>query len=148
MVYPTFVAPNFVNELNMIESRSANIAGVIGDIEKENKIEVAIEQALQDGMSTVIIYGAMKDPEYYYDKIVPLTKKYSGKIKYAGFIDDRQQMYATVSQVYSAVKKPLGSVGSECAMTNTRFHTPESPSDDCGMTNDQIFEIWKHELAI
>ena len=148
MVYPAFVAPNFVNDLDMIENRSTKIAGVIGDIEKENKIEAAIEKALLDGMDTVIMFGAMKDPEYYYDKIVPLMKRYSGKIKYAGFIDDRQKMYGTVSHVYSAVKKQWGSVSSECAMTNTRFHAPESPSDDCRMTNDQIFEIWKHELAI
>jgi hypothetical protein len=146
--YPAFVAPNFVNDLHMIESRSARIAGVVGDVEKENRIEVAIEQALQDGMEVVIMFGAMKDPEYYYDKIVPLTRKYAGKIKYAGFIDDRQKMYATVSHVYSANPEPCGLVSQECAMTNTPFHTPELPNDNCRMTNDQIFEIWKHELAI
>lgn len=148
MAYPAFVAPNFSNDLNMIESRSAKTAGVIGDIEKENKIEVAIEQALMDGMETVIMFGAMKEPEYYYGKIVPLTKRYFGKIKYAGFIDDRQKMYGTVSHVYSAIKKPCGLISHECAMTNTMFHAPESSTDDCRMTNDQIFEIWKHELAI
>jgi hypothetical protein len=148
MVYPVFIAPNFSSELNKLESRSTKIAGVIGDIVKENKIEFAIEQALLDGMETVIMFGAMKDPEYYYDKITPLTKKYSGKIKYAGFIDDRQKMYGTVSHAYSAVKKPWDLVGHECAMTNTQFHAPGLPNDDCRMTNDQIFEIWKHELAI
>jgi hypothetical protein len=148
MAYPTFVAPNFSNGLNMIESRLAKTAGVIEDIEKENKIEVAIEQALMDGMETVIIFGAMKDPEYYYGRIAPLTRRYLGKIKYAGFIDDRQKMYGTVSHVYSATKKPCGLVSHECAMTSTMFHAPESSTDDCRMTNDQIFEVWKHELAI
>lgn len=148
IAYPTFAAPNFLNDLNIIERRSTKIAAVIGDIEKENKIEMAIEQALMDDMETVIIFGAMKDPEYYYEKIVPITKKYSGKIKYAGFVDDRQKMYASVSHVYSAVKKPCGLVCQECAMTNTMFHAPDSSDDDCRMTNDQIFEIWKHELAI
>lgn len=148
MAYPAFVAPNFSNDLSMIESRSAKTAGVIGDIEKKNKIDVTIEQALMDGMETVIMFGAMKEPEYYYGKIVPLTKRYLGKIKYAGFIDDRQKMYGTVSHVYSAINKPCGLISHECAMTNTMFHAPESSTDKCRMTNDQIFEIWKHELAI
>lgn len=147
-IYPTFVAPSFFSDLDVIERRQTKIAGVISDIRKEKKIEVAIEQALMDGMEAVVLFGAMKDPEYYYGEIVPLTKKYPKRIKYAGFIDDRQKMYSTISHVYSADKDPLGVVSRECAMTNTMLHATDLYNGDCKMTNDQIFAVWKKELGL
>jgi hypothetical protein len=146
--YPKFISPSFCNDLKKIEHKPTKIAGIIGSIKKHNNIVEAIEQALCDGMETVIIFGYMKDPVYYYDKIVPLTLSHPGKIKYAGFIDYRQKMYDAVSDVYFYANKPWSMVSQECAMTHTRFHTPGSLNADCRMTNDQIFEIWKNELSL
>lgn len=148
MAYPTFIAPNFSNALNKSVHKPVKTGGVIGSIKKSNNTAAAIEHAFQDGMEKIIIYGSIKDPQYYYDKIVPLTMKYHGKIKYAGFMDDRQKMYDAVSDVYSAANKPWSVVSHECAMTNTRFHAPGWSDTEGRISNDQIFEIWKKELSL
>lgn len=146
--YPKFVAPSFSNGLNKAEHKPKKIAGIIGSIKRQNNVVEALETALLDGMETAILFGYMKDPAYYYDQIVPLTIKHPGKIKYAGFMDDRQKIYDAVSDVYSSANKPWSMVAHECVMTNTRFHAPEPMSADGRMTDDQIFEIWKNELAL
>lgn len=146
--HPSFVAPNFCGDLKRSEYKPEKTGGIIGSIKKQNNIVEAIERALLDGMETVIIYGYMNDPVYYYDKIVPLTIRHPGRIKYAGFMDDRQKMYDAVSDVYSSINKSWSVVGHECSMTNTKFHAPELLNDDGRMTNEQIFEIWENELAL
>ena len=145
---PLFVAPSFCVDLKKAEHKPEKTAGVIGSIKKHNNTVEAVEKALLDGMETVILFGYMKDPLYYYEKIAPLAIKYPGKIKYAGFIDDRQKMYDAISDTYASVNKPWSTVGHESAMTNTRYHAPEPLNADGRMTNDQIFEIWKNELAL
>lgn len=145
---PSFIAPAFCNDLNFSGQKPKKLAGVIGSIKSGNHIEKAIEQALLDGMETVTLFGYMKEPHYFYEKILPLTIKHPGRIKYAGFEDNRQKMYDAVSDVYSSVSKPWSLVGQECSMTGTRLHAPETVRADCRMANDQIFELWKNELAL
>lgn len=145
--YPNFVCPSFSSDLTESVQKPDKVAGVIGSIKKENKIELSIERALQDGMKTVIIYGYLIDPVYYYSTIEPLTKQYPGRIEFAGFVDDKQKLYDSVSDVYCAVSKPWSLVKRECDLTNTRFHKPDSKEDET-MTNDQIFGVWKKELVL
>src|SRR3989338_669572 len=90
-VYPKFISPSFRNDLNKSEHKPKKTGGVIGSIKEHNNIVEAVEQALLDGMETVILFGYMKDPLYFYKEIVPLTVKHPGKIKYAGFMDNRQK---------------------------------------------------------
>ncbi len=144
----TFVCPNFVEKLERSGSKPLNIAAVIGSIRAENRIDISLRNALSNGMETVLIYGYLADPIYYYDRIVPLTEKYPGRIKFAGFMDDKQKMYDSVSDVYSSVRRPWGMVRRECALTGTIFHGPDELTTCCHMTNDQIFEVWKNELEI
>lgn len=146
--HSSFIASSFCGDLKKSEYKPEKTGGIIGSIKKQNNIVEAIERALLDGNETVIIYGYMKDPVYYYDKIVPLTIRHTGRIKYAGFMDDRQKMFDSVTDVYSSVRKPWSVVVRECAMTHTRFHAPEPLNQDARMTKDQIFEIWKNELAL
>lgn len=145
---PKFTSKSFSNDLKRSEHKPERTAGIIGSIKRQNNIEKALEQALLEGMETVIIFGYMKDPIYFYEKIVPLTITYRGKIKYAGFMDDKQKMYDAVSDVYSSAHKPWSLVSQECVMTNTKYHAPESASAEGSMTNEQIFQVWKSELAL
>lgn len=146
--YPAFVAPSFVSSLGTVEHKPHKVAGIVGSIKRQNDIEEAIRSALSDGMETVCLYGYMKDPVYYHNKIIPLTLKFRGRIKYAGFIDNKQRMYDAVSDIYSSVSKPWSMVGRECALTNTACHVPGIEGAGNRLTNDQIFEIWKNELAL
>jgi len=144
-----FVCPNFSNHLIASEHKPIRTAGVIGSIRQEYQTEVSIENALQDGMEPVILYGYLIDPVYYYEQIVPLIKKYPGKIRFAGFIDDKQKIYDSVSDVYCTVGRAWSLVKKECALTNTRYHGPDTSSiEEELMTNDQIFNVWKKELEL
>lgn len=144
-----FVCPNFSSQLIASKYKPIKVAGVIGSIRKENQTAVSIEKAFQDEMETVTLYGYLIDPAHYYKQIVPLVKKYPGRIRFAGFIDDKQKIYDSISDAYCAVDRPWSLLKNECALTNTRYHGPDiSPMEGESMTNDQIFNIWEKELGL
>ncbi len=142
-----FICPDFLNALVPSDNKPEKAAGIIGSISKANATKENIEMALEAGMETVILYGFLADPIYFYQNIVPLTKSHPGKIKFAGFNDDQQKMYDSVSDVYASVNRPLSKVPRECALTNTRYHGVEIGQDEF-LTNDQIYRIWKNELGL
>lgn len=144
---PKFVCPDFLSDLRPSRNKPGRTAGIIGSISEANATKEALEKALEDGMQAVILYGHLADPIYYYQQIVPLTKSHPGKIKFAGFIDDQQKMYDSVSDVYASASKPWSIIQRECAITNTRYHDSEAPMDE-NMTNDQIYQIWEKELEL
>jgi len=144
---PYFLCPNFIDDLTKSESKPEKIAGVIGSIRRENKTDLSIEKALQDGMNKVIIYGFLRDPIYYYNKIEPLAKKYPEKVKFAGFIDNKQKIYDSISDVYSSSIKPWSFVEEECKLTGTNYHGINS-SKRFELTQEEIFKIWKKELEL
>lgn len=142
-----FICPNFCDPLVPSPSKPGKAAAVIGSIRKDNRIEVAIENALQNGMETVTLFGYLYDPIYFYSQIEPLTKKYPGRIRYAGFVEDRQKIYDSISDVFCAVSKPWSLVGRECDMTGTRFHGWDRFEGEF-MSNDGIYAIWKDQLGL
>lgn len=145
---PKFVVPSICHDLKRSGQKPEKIAGIIGSIKRQNRIETALEQALQDGMETVIIFGYMEDPIYYFEMIAPLTLEHRGRIQYAGFIDNRQQIYDAISDVYASVRKPWSVVSHECAMTGTGYHAPDAAMLVGRMSNEQILRIWENELAL
>jgi len=144
----SFICPNIIDDLRKSEHKPDLVAGIIGSIYKQNNTVSSIERALRDGIETVIIYGYLQDPIYYYKEIEPLMRKYPGKIKFAGFIDNKQNLYDSVSDVYYSVNKPWSMVRQECNLTNTRFHGPDIYEEEKSMTNDQILAVWKNELGL
>lgn len=143
-----FVCPNFCDPLGHVEHKPTGVAGVIGSIRKENQTDACIEKALQDGMETVILYGYLFDPVYYFNRIEPLTRKYPGKIRFAGFIDNRQKMYDSLSDVYCHSRKSWSLVRRECRLTGTRYHGPDLFDEEDSMPNDRIYDAWKRELEL
>jgi len=146
--HPHFVCPDFVHDLKKPVARPEKVAGVIGSVRPENRLEISIEKALQDGMETVIVYGYMLDPIYFHSKIAPLAKKYPGRIKFAGFVDDPQQMYYSVSDVYRCAARPWSTVKRECGLTATCYHGPDSSEAAEAPGNDSIYGVWKKELEL
>lgn len=144
---PTFTCPDFLANLVPSVCKPVNTAGIIGTISKADATKEAIEKALADGMDRVILYGYLADPIYFYANIVPLTKSHPGQIKFAGFMDEPQKMYDSVSDVYASVNRPWSKVRRECALTNTRYHGAKTGPDE-NMTNEQIYQIWKSELGL
>ena len=144
---PVFVCPNPVDDLKKSDGKPANVAGVIGTIRKENKLELSIKRAFQDGMETVIFYGYLAAPIFYYNDIRPLAEQFTRKIKFAGFVDDKQKLYDSVSDVYCSANKPWSMVKLESKLTNTHFHGLDS-ADEEPMTNDRILSIWIQALGL
>ena len=144
---PKFACPDFLADITPSDNKPVKTAGIIGSISKKKDTKAAIDKALQDGMEMVILYGYLADPIYYYKEIVPLKKAHPGKIKFAGFMDDQQKMYNSVSDVYAFISSSGSMVRRECAITNTRYHGPETHADE-NMSNDRIFGIWKRELGL
>jgi hypothetical protein len=142
-----FICPNFCEPLNPSRAKPNKTAGVIGTIRKGNRIEESIEEALRAGMECVTLFGYMSDPIYFYKVVEPLCRKYPGRIRYAGFIDNRQKIYDSISDVFSAVRKPWSLIERECRMTGTRFHGSDEFKGEF-ISNDHIFTIWKDQLGL
>jgi hypothetical protein len=144
---PVFVYPNLVDDLRKSGSKPAKVAGVVGTIKRENKLELSITQAFQDGMETVIIYGYLADPVYYFNDVKPVVEQHPGKVKFAGFVDDKQKLYDSASDVYCSASKPWSTVRLESALTGTRFHGPDSAGAE-PMSNDRIVAAWVEALGL
>jgi hypothetical protein len=144
---PKFICPNFIADLKHSSSKPVKVAGIIGSINKKYDVALLIEMALREGMNTVILYGDLADPIYFYKAVVPLMKKHPGRIKFAGFVGNQQRMYDTISDAYVAIERPWSNVRRECAMTGTNYHGA-SKSEVRDLTNDEILEIWEKELEL
>ncbi|MBI5686699.1 MAG: hypothetical protein HZC54_16660 [Verrucomicrobia bacterium] len=144
---PVFVCPNLADDLKTSASKPAKVAGVVGTIWRENQLELSIKQAFEDGMETVIIYGHLADPIYYYNDVRPVAEQYPGKVKFAGFVDDKQKLYDFVSDVYCSSAKPWSTVRVESALTGTRFHGPDSSGAE-PMSNERILGVWVEALGL
>ena len=144
---PVFVCPNPVDDLRKSAGKPTKVAGVVGAIRRENKLELSIQRAFQDGMETVILYGYLADPIYYYNNLRPLAEQYPGKVKFAGFVDDKQKLYDSVSDVYCSAVKTWSTVRLESEVTGTRFHGPDSAGEE-SMSNDRILDVWIKALGL
>ncbi len=143
-----FVCPDFLHDLKKPDRRPQKVAGVIGCVRPENALERSIEKALLDGMESVIVYGYLLDPVYFHSHVLPLAKRYPGRIRFAGFLDDPQKMYNSISDVYRCAAKPWSAVKRECALTDTRYLGPDAPGDEEAAGNDAIYAVWKRELEL
>jgi len=144
---PWFVCSDFTEMSLHPVSKQENIAGIIGSIREENRPDLCIERAIRDGMKTVVLFGYLADPVYYYSRIEPLTRSHPCKIQFAGFLDDKQEMYRRISDVYRFAGAPWDPVRRECMLTGTRYHGPD-PASGHPMNNEDIFSVWKRELGL
>jgi hypothetical protein len=142
-----FVCDNLCGPLKIGREKPVDVAGVIGSIRKENKTHESIQRALQDGIERVLLYGYLADPLYFYSKIEPLTKKYRGRIRFVGFLDSRQKMYDSISDVYCRPRKSWSLIEKECGLTGTRYHGPTCSGDKLAVTDDEILGAWRRALA-
>jgi hypothetical protein len=144
---PWFVCSDFVDTSLRPGPKPENIAGIIGSIREGNHPELSIERAIRDGMKTVVLFGYLADPVYYYSRLEPLTRSCPGKVQFAGFLDDKQEMYRSISDVYRSAGAPWDPVRRECLLTGTRYHGPE-PACEQPTGNEDIFSVWKRELGL
>jgi hypothetical protein len=124
-----------------------NIAGIIGHIIMRKKPHVAIQQALNDGRSKVLLYGT-KDNAYFEEYIRPLL---CDRVVYEGLADPSRmiEMYNTVDVVYHAGEDESAClVQGECKMLGIPFIGSEKLTDYPIVSNDEVFEKWLDILKI
>lgn len=147
---PHFICGNPHEDLKKSEIKPEKIAGVIGSIDKNKQTHVSIERALKDGMNEINLYGNIHDQDYFQVFVQPLIKKHPNKIKLIGYVDDKQNMYNSVSDVYlSSQSENASLVADECILTGVKFHGNDNiivPKKI--LTNDQVLKKWVKELGL
>lgn len=143
----SFVCPNPVDNLKPSASKPARTAGIIGTIRRRNAIEKSIVDACDDGMEKVIIFGRLADPPYYYHDVRPIVESYGRRVQFAGFIDDKQRLYDSISDAYSSSGDLWSPVRREAAMTATNFHGRERTAS-APITNEEIITLWTGALDL
>jgi hypothetical protein len=142
-----FYLPPFTSDLCQSRTKPQNIAGVIGSIKQENKISLSIQRALSDGMEKVIVFGSMEDPRYFYQEIIPLAEKHGGRVKYAGFLNNKQSMYDSFSHIYRSAEEPWSPVFYEAKLTGTHYRGPDV-CQHTSLNEEQICSMWINILEL
>lgn len=121
--HPSFVIPNILDDLKPNPKPKQKIAGIIGSIDKNKQTHISIMRALNDGFNQIFIFGLITDYVYWQNCVFPLIKQNPDKVFYKGFIEDKQQMYDSITDVYfSSESECLPYVIGECIKTNTDIH--------------------------
>jgi len=96
-------------------------------------------------MKQIYLFGNISD-QVYFNQIV---RAFPNRFVHRGHIDNKQEMYEQVSDVYlSSVSETWSYIPKECEMTGVNFHGTEAIKDnfELNLSNDEIFDSWMKEL--
>ena len=138
--------PNPKDETLTYKSKNGveNVAGIIGVIQERKQTHISIQRALDDGCTTIYIFGNIQNQEYFHNYIRPYMK-YPQIILY-GHIENKQSMYDMIGRVYhSSIGEVACLVKDECEQTGVRFFGSEETTHQVSkITNKELFTIWKN----
>lgn len=145
-----FVIPNILDDLKPNNESVSNVAGIIGSIDKNKQTHISIQRALQDGMNKIILYGTVNDQPYYNQFVKPLIDQSQGRVVHGGYIENKQLMYDSISDVYQdSASETWGYIARECFLTNTKFHGNDVvPEVTSVMSNEEIMQLWINLLGL
>lgn len=147
--HPYFILPNIIDpRLKPSDSKPDEpTAGIIGSIDRNKNIHVSIQRALDDGFKKIRIFGVITDKGYYENSVKSLIDKHGDLIEYNGYIEDKQLVYDSVTDVYhSSTLETWGYIKGECKRTNTVFHGNDSTDGYWEMDEKEIVNKWVEEL--
>jgi hypothetical protein len=137
----SFILPNIIPPINVINRPNVKTGGVIGTIFPLKNTHISINKALEDGCKKVIIYGNIGDMNYFKDYVEPLID--NRKVIYPGWSTDKQKIYSSVTDVYHySGSETWGYIEGECYVSGTNFHKPDSLSNFSYMKNEDIINKW------
>ena len=147
VTHPHFICPNFHTFLKKNPKNVSKIAGIIGSIDRNKQVHKSILRALEDGMEAIYIYGTINDERYFVEFVKPLLDKHSNVVL-KGFIESKQDIYDSVSDVYMSSNSENASyVVDECIMTGTSYHLTSNIEVPVKiLSNEDVFKIWEKEL--
>ena len=114
-------------------------------MDRNKQIHVSIQRAIDDGMNEIFLFGNISDMSYFNE----INEKFSGKFNYKSHVDNKQDIYDQITDVYhSSVSECLSYVKRECMSIGMNFHGNES-TDNSGyfnISNDEIVDLWINKL--
>jgi hypothetical protein len=143
-----FLVPNPVFHLvdsGLNSPPGGNIAGVVGTVQQRKRQHVSIQKALEDGRSSVLVFGD-KEEEYFKSHIEPLL---SDRVIYRGLYDpsDRMKMYNEFDVLYNFSSDESASlVLGECKIIGKPVVKCEELFECELLSNEEISSIWRNVL--
>jgi hypothetical protein len=146
--HPSFIIPNILDDLKANPKPTKKVAGIIGSIDKNKNVHISIQRALNDNCDEVLIFGNITDPVYYETQVKSLID--GKKVKYVGYMNDKQKMYDMISHLYiSSEMECLPYVIGECKLTNTIVCGIEGKNylnSHYEFDNNRIVQKWLQEI--
>lgn len=142
------IIPNFKPDLKSKDKPELDlVAGVIGSIEDRKQTHISIKRALDDGCTTVKLFGNISDPYYYRRYVMPYV---DSRVEVVGFCSDLQEIYDSIGRVYHSSKGEVAClVKDECYLTNTKFFGgPETENEVSTLTNEEIINKWRDLIEL
>ena len=143
--HPSFVIiPPLVEKVKW-KSPENNYAGVVGSIDSHKRPHQAIQQALDDGFSKVLLFGDITEMPYFNEEVHPYVER--GQVILRGHESDREAMYEQIEAVYhSSLRETYGLVEAECRLAGIPFRGESN--DQPVLSKDDIWERWESCLNL
>lgn len=148
-----FVCPNIVDELKKTKLPRMPVAGIIGSIDRNKRPDISIRRAIDDGIQDIRLFGLITDRTYLEQTLLPYVNEVNKfvEIKYMKFVDNKQEIYDQISDVYlSSTSESWSYLKKECEMTGRKFHGSNAVLGNhaLDLTNAEILKVWKKELVL
>lgn len=141
--HPAVIIPPISTKVTWVDPKD-KCAGVIGSIDSNKQTHLSIERANKDGYKA-LLFGEITDVPYFKRCVSPLIDK--GTAVLMGHIDDREEMYNTISCVYhSSLSETYGLVEVECKISGIPFDGPTNNQEI--LEEEEILERWKKCLHL
>ena len=137
------VIPNVITKYNP-SIKIRKVAGIIGSVDKNKRVDVSICRALDEGHDDIRLYGNITDGKYFSEVVLSLL---GNKVSYRGISSDMQSVYDIITDVYSSsTLECLPTIQGECLHLGLNYHgLSESMRDEKDFEFDDkvILEKWK-----
>lgn len=134
------IIPNVIRKVTKRE-KNFKVAGIIGSIDENKRVDLSIQNALKDGFDDIRIYGNISDYSLFTDKILPLL---SDKVKYCGVSTNMDETYKHLSHVYhSPLQESYNMIKPECEAAGVVYVGNEGNDTKAEVwDNKKIFDSW------
>ena len=142
---PSFVIPNYVPKIELQNTKPIEglVVGIIGSMDFNKRTHLSIAKANSLGAKEIILFGPLRQDEYFYKKLVPAIQKSKAPVKGFGYAE-REVIYSKVNCVVSeSASETFNLVAAECEMLDIPYH---GISNHTLLPKGKIIELWEKEL--
>ena len=136
--------PNVITKYNP-SIKTRKVAGIIGSVDQNKRVDVSIRRALDEGHDDIRLYGNITDGKYFSEVVLPLL---GDKVSYRGISSDMQSVYDVITDVYHSSKiETFNLIKAECKYAKVRYHGDDGHDTQAEYWDDQeVLKAWKSLL--